>query len=231
MPDSDREANRILRPRGALCARRRQHGRGRRPHGRRAPVRLEGRGRIERGGAGPGARRPQGADHEGGAAARHHPGPAAARIRGRTAEAPDPRRRRWAAAFVQAAHAGGARAGLAGPLRLLRSQAGRRGLARPGPPRDCQGRLAARLQAAISRHAVGRRGGPAASWSSPSPSIAAWTRPSTPARSPRRSASGCARNSTTRARPSTSRSTPPCSTTCARCGCRRRGRTSRPVGC
>src|SRR3954453_242854 len=137
----------ILRPRGALCARRRQHGRGGRPRGGRTPVRLQGRGRIECGGAGSGARRPERADHEGGAAPRPHPGPCSTRIRGRTAKASI----RGAAdgRGVRApAHAGGVGAGLAGPLRLVRSQAGGRGLARPGPSRGCQRRLAARLQAA-----------------------------------------------------------------------------------
>ena len=44
----------------------------------------------------------------------------------------------------------------------LRPQAGGGRFARPGAPRHLEGRRAARLQAAISRHAVRRRGGPAA---------------------------------------------------------------------
>ena len=65
-----------------------------------------------------------------------------------------------------------------------------------------------------------------------SPSTAAWTRRSTPARSPRRSARACARNSTTSARPSTSRSTAACSPT-ASAGPRAaaHGRSCRPSGC
>ena len=69
----------------------------------------------------------------------------------------------------------------------------------------------ARLQAAISRHAVGGRGRPAAARTGSSRSTAAWIRRSTPPRSPRRSARACARSSTTGARRSTSRSTARCS--------------------
>ena len=80
------------------------------------------------------------------------------------------------AAFVQAPHAGGARARLAGAVRRLRPQARGRGLARSGPPRRGQGRRAARLQAAISRHAVGRRSRPAAARVRVRASTGAWTR-------------------------------------------------------
>ena len=156
---------------------------------------LDGQRRHECGGAGAGARRPQGPDHEGGAAPRHHPGRAAARIRRRAAEAAS----------------GGAADGLG--LRQARMQAelgadwqkrfgafehaaGRRRLARPGAPRRGQGRIAAGLQAAISRHAVGGRSRPAAARDRCSRSTAAWTRRSTPPRSRRRSARACARSST-----------------------------------
>ena len=64
-----------------------------------------------------------------------------------------------------------------------------------------------------------------------SPFIAAWTRRSTPPRSPRRSARACARSSITSARPSTSRFIADCWPKRRRSGCRRCGRTCRPVAC
>ena len=63
-------------------------------------------------------------------------------------------------AVRQAAHAGGTRPGLGEAVRELRPSAGRRGLARPGAPRRRQGWPRAGGEAAISRHAVGRRGRP-----------------------------------------------------------------------
>ena len=70
--------------------------------------------------------------------------------------------------------------------------------------------VGAGLQAAISRHAVGGRSRPQAAQPVCSRSTAGWIRRSTPPRSPRRSARGCARSSITSARPSTSRSTGRC---------------------
>ena len=48
------------------------------------------------------------------------------------------------------------------PVRLLRPQAGGGRFPRTGSPRDLEGGGAAGVQAAISRHAIGRRGGPEA---------------------------------------------------------------------
>ena len=62
-------------------------------------------------------------------------------------------------AFVQAAHDGRARRRLAEEIRKLRARAGRGRLARPGASRRARSDgSAARLQAAISRHAVRGRG-------------------------------------------------------------------------
>ena len=115
-------------------------------------------------------------------------------------------------AFVQAPHDGRARRRLAEQIRELRAPPGGGGLARPGASRArawTATALACKLQ--YRRHAVGGRSRPHASSTCCSPSTAAWTRRSTPPRSPRRSARGCARSSTTGARPSTSRSTATCS--------------------
>ena len=95
---------------------------------------LERRRRQERGGPGRGAGRPQGPDHEGGAAAGHHPRGAAGRIRAGAV----------AAAVAGAAHGAGLRApahggragaGVGGALQELRAAAGRLGLAGPGASR------------------------------------------------------------------------------------------------
>ena len=149
----------LFRPRRALCPRRRPDGRGRGADGRGAAPRPRRAGRLERGGPGPGPRRAQGPDHEGGAAPRHDPGPDPAGIRGGAAEAAE----RGAAdggGLRQAADAGRARARLAGPLRLLRPSSRRRGLPRAGAPGDEPRRRPARLQAPVPGHAVGRGGRP-----------------------------------------------------------------------
>ena len=62
-------------------------------------------------------------------------------------------------------------------------------------------------------------------------SAAGSIRRSTPARSSRRSARGCARNWTIAARPSTSRSIATCSRTSTSSACRRSGPSCRPDGC
>ena len=102
----------------------------------------------------------------------------------------------------QAAHEGRARRRLAEEIRRASSISRPRRLrsARCIARRRIDGARAG-LQAAISRHAVGGRGRSAASSACCSPSAGASIRRSTPARSPRRSARGCARSSTTRARP------------------------------
>ena len=162
-------------------------------------------------GAGGGARRPQGADHEGGAAHGHHPGRAAAGIRRRAEQAAEP----GAAdglGLRQAAHDGRAWRRLAAEIRRASSIIRRR--------RRRSGRCIARARTTARRWPAScniptcsRRSKPTSSSSTcSSPSTAAWTRRSTPPRSPRRSARASARSSTTSARPSTSRSTARCST-------------------
>ena len=86
----------LFRPRRALCAGRRQYGRRGGALCRRALLRARSRPRQERDRACGRARRPQGPDHEGGAAHGHHPGCAAARIRRRARPSCRARRRRWA---------------------------------------------------------------------------------------------------------------------------------------
>ena len=104
----------LLRARGTLCPRRRECGRGRRAHGRHAAYRAaKGSDASNAAALGAGSRRAEGADHEGGAAPRHHPGSHSAGIRRRTAEAAA----RGAAdgrCLRQAPDAGGTRSGLAG---------------------------------------------------------------------------------------------------------------------
>ncbi len=151
----------LLRPRGALCARRRQCRRRGGADRRLAAVRFRSRPRQERAGTRRRARRAEGPDHEGGAAPGHHPGRAAGRICHRADEAAEP----GAADGLgvrQAAHAGGARRRLAGEIRELRAPSGRGRLARPGAPRPRARRQRARLQAAVCRHAVGGRSRPEA---------------------------------------------------------------------
>ena len=147
----------------------------------------------------------KGPDHEGGAAARHHSRPDAARIRRGAAEAAE-RGAAHGRGLRQAAHAGGARAGLAGaasarsisspppPPRSAKSTARRRRTARRSPASSniptCNRpwrRTSQQLEFVFALH---RRMDPAIDT----------------ARSPRRSARGCARSSITRARPSTRRS-------------------------
>ena len=96
---------------------------------------LEGRNALQCRGAGQGAGRAEGPDHEGGAAHRHHSRRRAAGIRRRTAEAAiagaaDGRGLR------QAPDDGRARPAMARALRRVRPEAGRGGLARPGASRD-----------------------------------------------------------------------------------------------
>ena len=102
-------------------------------------------------------------------------------------------------------------AGLAGEIRRVRAQAGGGGLARPGASRALARRQAARLQAAISRHAVGGRSRSAAARLAVRDPPPHGSGDRHHARSPRRSARACARSSTTSARPSTSRSIARCS--------------------
>ena len=93
----------------------------------------------------------------------------------------------------------------------LRAPAGGGGLARPGASRRARS-TASRSPASCNIPTCSRRSKPICSSSTGcSRSTAAWTRRSTPPRSPRRSARACARSSTIGARPSTSRSIARCS--------------------
>ncbi len=113
----------------------------------------------ECGGAGGSAGRPQGADHEGGAADGHHPRGVAARVR--TGAGPAAVAGPAHGSGLRApAHGGRAGAGLGCPLQELRAAAGGFRLARPGAPRRGARRHGAGRQAAVSRHAVGGGGGP-----------------------------------------------------------------------
>ncbi len=124
-----------------------------------APVRPRCRRHQECGRTRRGARRPEGPDHEGGPADGHHPRGAAAGVR-RGAGAAAIAGPADGAGLRAPAHDGGAGARLGGPLPALRAAAGGLGVARPGAPRDRARRRDARRQAAVSRHAVGRGGGP-----------------------------------------------------------------------
>ena len=196
-PPPDSEANRFSARARALCARRRQC----RAASRRASP-AGGSSASSGGGAGNAAALTRALGGLKGPIMKVAqlmatiPGPAAARIRGRAAEAAE-RRAAHGRGLREAAHAGRARRRLAAAVRQLRAHAGGRRLARPGASRAGARRRAPRLQAAVSRHAIGRGGRPAAAANGCSPSIAAWIRPSTRARSPRRSARACARSSTT----------------------------------
>ena len=179
-----------------------------------------------------GARRPEGADHEGRPAHGHHSGRAAARIRRRSCRSSRARRRRWA----RPSSSGACRPSSApdwqarfGSFELDPAAAASLGQVHRA---DRHGRRAARLQAAISGHAVGRGGGSRAARDRCSPSTGAWTRPSTPARSPRRSASGCARSSTI-AREAKHAALYATMLADVAAGARAagRGRSSRPAGC
>ena len=208
---ADQRRKPLLRPRRALCARRRQCRRRGGAHRRRAAVRLRPRPRQERHRAGGCARRSQRADDEGRAAMATIPDVLppeyAAELQKLQSEAPPMgwafvKRRMsaelgpdWQKKFANFEHHPAAAASLG---QVHRARAPRR--------------RGAGLQAAISGHAVGGRGRPAAAQNGCSPSAAAWTRRSTPARSARRSARACARSSTTGARPSMSRFTARCST-------------------
>ena len=96
MADSDREANRFS-ARAARYARVGANMGG--VAARMAGARLfdrDGAGCLQRGGAGAGARRPERADHEGGAAARHHPGSRSRRNTPPNCRSCRARRRPWA---------------------------------------------------------------------------------------------------------------------------------------
>ncbi len=162
---TDREAEPFLRPGRALCARRRQCRRRRRPH--RRPARLLGlqpRPRHERGRLW----RPRSAGSKGpimkvAQLMATIPDAAAARIRRPKLSKLQSRGAAHGLGLRQAPHGGRARAGLAEQIRRASSIIRRR------PPRSarCTARprmtaAAAGLQAAISRHAVGGRSGPAA---------------------------------------------------------------------
>ena len=155
------------------------------------------------------ARRPEGPDHEGGAAARHHSRRAAAGIRQRTDEAAKPGAAHGLG-LRQAAHERGTGRRLGKQIQELRASSGGGRLARPGASRPRARRQRACLQAAISRHAVGGRSRRASAEIAVRRSASASIRRSTPPRSPRKSPRACARSSTISARPSTSRSTAPC---------------------
>ena len=118
---------------------------------------LDARPRAERAGARGGARRAQGPDHEGGAAARHHPRCAAAGIRHRADQAAKP----GAAdglGLRQAPHEGRARAptGRRSSQSFEHQPAAAASLGQVHRATRAR-RRGARLQAAISRHAVGGR--------------------------------------------------------------------------
>ena len=119
---------------GALCAGRHQRRRGGGPGREPAPVRPRARRQQERGGAGGGARRPQGPDHEGGAAAGHHPRGAAARVRAGAVPAAVAGPAHGAGVRAPA-HDGRAGARLGRPLQELRAAAGGLRVARPGASR------------------------------------------------------------------------------------------------
>ena len=162
--------------------------------------------------AGRGARRPEGPDHEGGAAARHHPRSAAAGIHHRADQAAEP----GAAdglGLRQAPHAGRARRRLAEQIRKLRASSGGGRFARPGAPR-ARRTTARNWPASCSTPTCSRRSKPI------SASCAAVRHPPALRSGDRHQrddqgnrARGCARNSTIAARPSTSRSTATCSRT------------------
>ena len=117
MNDSRRQGEEPLqRPRAPLRQSRRQCRRRRRAHRRTALVRARGRARQGRRRARRGARRAERPDHEGGAAARHHPRGAAGRICRRARSAS----KSGAAdglAVRPAAHGGGAWTRLGGEVR------------------------------------------------------------------------------------------------------------------
>ena len=126
-----------------------------------------------------GARRPEGADHEGRPADGDHPGSAAARIRRRTHQAAE-RRPADGLAVRQAPHDGRARASTGRRSSPTSSTSRRR------PPRSARciapaPTTAARSPASCSIRTCSRRSRPTCSSSSGcSPSTAAWTRRSTP---------------------------------------------------
>ena len=165
----------LFRPRRALCPRRGQCRRGRGADRRRAAVRARRAQPLQCRGAGQGAGRAEGPDHEGGAARRHHPRCGAAGICRRAAEAAvagaaDGRGLR------QAPDDGGARRRLARALRRLRPQAGGGGLARPGASRDDAGRRR-RSPASCNIRTWNRRSRPTSrSSTSCSRCTGAWTR-------------------------------------------------------
>ena len=154
----------FLRPRRPLRACRGQYGRSSRAHRRRAVVRAHPRSRQERDRACGGARRPQGSDHEGGPAHGHHSGCPAAGIRSRADEVAKPGAAHGLG-LRQAPHGRGARPRLAEEVRKLRASSRRGCFARSGPSRPRPRRGRSCLQAAISGHAIGSRGGPASSCS------------------------------------------------------------------
>ncbi len=124
---------------------------------RTAHARRRAQSRLGRERAVVGARPAQGPADEGRAVDGDHSRSVAAGIRRRIGEAAE----RGAAdglGFRQAPHDGGARRRLGEEIRKLRASAGRGGLARPGASRAFARRRPARLQAAISRHAIRRRG-------------------------------------------------------------------------
>ena len=199
-------------------------------HGGRALSRHGPRPRQERGRAGRGAGRPEGPDHEGGAASRHHPGGAAAGIHHRADQAAEP----GAAdglGLRQAPHAGRAWRRLAEEIRKLRASSRRGRLARPGASR-ARRTTARSSPASCNTPTCSRRSKPISTSSACcSRSTGGSIRRSTPPRSSRRSARGCARSSTIAARPSTSRSIATCWRTRTPSACRSRGRSFRPAGC
>ncbi len=199
----------------------------------RALARAAAGSRRQCAGAGRRARRPEGPDHEGGAAAGHHSRRAAAGIRHRTDEAAEPgaadglglrqapherraRRRTGKSKFKSFEHQPAAAASLG---QVHRAQRARR---RSDSPASCNIPTCSRrskptcsqlqlLFAHPPAHGPGDRHH---------------------ARSPRRSARACARNSTTRARPSTSRSiSDMLDGRERRSACRVSGRSCRPAGC